>query len=91
MKKIICPVCGQEYLQDELFLDLTGKHYTIEKTNSGKIDFYFGTDPEEETTYICDGCNSKLIVKCVPSFTVAVNEKPENYVTKIVPKEKSLF
>lgn len=91
MKYITCPVCGQEYLPDELFVDLTGKHNVIEKTRAGKIDFYFGDDPEEETYYICDSCNSKFKVKIDVKFTTSVENESSEYITKIQPLEESLF
>lgn len=91
MKYITCPVCGEEYLQDEIFVDLTGKHKVIEKKTDGKIDFYLGDDPEEVTDYICDSCGTRFIVKADTRFTVSQATDKKEHVIKLPSKEDSLF
>ena len=97
--KIICPVCGQEFMPSEIYLPdyFLGRPTEIVKTTSGKIDFYFGQkmDPDEE--YICDNCGAHLKIHANISFNViAENKDEEEHVThfnkfKKVQLEEQLF
>ena len=85
-QKIICPVCGREYMPAEIFLpvDLLGKPVEVVRNEGGKIEFFLGDSPEFVETYICDGCDTEFQVSANLSFeTVAVNQPfSEEYTSK---------
>ena len=92
LPKIICPVCGQEYLPSEIFDPeaVFGKQYDITKSESGEIKFYLGDDPDLEEEYICDSCNTKLKITMNMSFDVKQFEEEnfEEYSTKLERPKK---
>lgn len=88
---IPCPVCGREYLPEEILYpdSVLGKHYEIFKDHSGKVSYAFGTPSSDEETFICEDCLSKFRVKIHLSFDTEIIEKDEDeYVTKIKKKDK---
>ena len=93
LPKIICPVCGQEYLPSEIFNPnaVFGKQYDIMKSESGEIKFYLGDDPDLDEEYICDGCGTKLKIHMNMTFEVEQSEEKdfeEEYTTKIDKPKK---
>ena len=55
---IKCPNCKYEYLPAEIFYpqSVFGKPEHILRDNSGKIEYYEGTEMELSETYCCDKC-----------------------------------
>lgn len=90
LPKIVCPVCGQEYMPSEIF---TAKYFLgheshIEKLSSGKIDFTFGQISNTVETYICDNCDTKFEVELEGYWKVTeIKEKEiKEYKTQLQPK-----
>ena len=90
--KVICPICGQEYLPSEIFNPdaVFGKQRDITKSDSGEIRFYLGDDPDLEEEFICDNCNTKLKINMIMTFNVEPfkEENFEDYSTKIDKPKK---
>ena len=89
---IKCPHCGAEYLPAEIFYpnSLLGKPADIEKTATGTIDCYNGSNMNLVEEYMCDNCDTTFAVRAqVNFFTRIIEEKSfeKNYKTKI-KKEK---
>lgn len=63
-KKIICPVCGRQYLPGEIYLpkNFLGQPKYVEKDCSGKIIFADGGDMCLKETYQCDKCDTTFEV-----------------------------
>lgn len=88
MKKIICPICGAEYLIEEIFIPeyFFGKPQYIEKNDNGKILNYIGKDMDLVEKYKCDYCNkyftikADISIKCEPND---ISNFSETYETKI--------
>ena len=61
--KIVCPVCGREYLPEEIFVPCKPKNIV---RDNGKILGYTGDSFNLKETYKCDGCDATLrILGCV--------------------------
>lgn len=85
MKEIIkCPYCNTEYLPEEIFMgdEFLGNRLVI-KDESGKIKVIDGDEPELMSSYICDCCNKKFIVKASVSYEVLKDDFDEEYTIKI--------
>ena len=98
--KIVCPICGEEYLPVEIFIpdDFFGRPDEVVRDPAGKIEFFLGRGMNLNEEYICDGCGAKMRIKANISFTVDTDPVEEDeYVTsferpkKIRLKETDLF
>lgn len=56
--KIVCPVCGAEYLPAEIYLpnEFLGKPKNIIKTKQGKIEHFEYSTMNNKEKYECDYC-----------------------------------
>lgn len=68
--KIICPVCGREYLPEEIFVP--SKPSSIVRDNNGKIISYVGDSFSLEEQYCCDCCNTTFRVIGYTRFSTDV-------------------
>lgn len=82
MKKIICPICGEEYYPQEIFILTQYADNKIRyKDITGKlIDDY---DTKFEETYRCDACNNTFYIDMNIEFNCYVDEWEDEYSTKI--------
>ena len=92
---IRCPHCGAEYLPAEIFYPkyFLGMPKNIEKSATGIINFYDGTNMCLCEEYMCDKCNTTFMVKASVSFNVKkVEGKSFNgdYKTKLKKTEFTL-
>lgn len=86
--KIVCPVCGAEYLPVEIFIpdDFFGRPDEVIRDPADRIEFFLGRGMNLTETYICDSCGSNMRVNAKLSFDVDVipkDEDEEDYETKI--------
>ena len=86
---IICPVCGREYLPEEIFTrkSMYGKPQHIVRNEYGKILSFEGSSAFLEETYMCDKCDAFFRVngKMVFNSTVAVKpDVSDEYTSKLV-------
>ena len=81
---IKCPHCGAEYLPEEIFIgdEFLGNR-NVTKLKDGTIDWVEGDEPELESSYYCDYCNTKIIVKAKVSYDVEQEDFDEEYSVKI--------
>ena len=81
---IRCPHCGAEYYAEEIFVgdEFLGTRFAT-KSSKGKIEHTVGNKPELESSYVCDFCNKKFIVKAHPGYTVEKDDFDEEYSIKI--------
>lgn len=91
--KIVCPVCGSEYLPVEVFIpdDFFGKPVEIMRNEAGKIDFVLGEGMNLTETYVCDNCNTQLKINTEISFNTEVDTKEtfeEEYVSSFTKPKK---
>lgn len=97
--KIVCPVCGHEYLPAEIYLpnDFLGKPTEIIRDDSGHIEFYFGDVMDPDADYICDSCGARMHVHADISFNVitsnSANKEHVTYYNKFkkLQLEEQLF
>lgn len=87
-EKIICPVCGQEYLPIEIFVpyNFFGTLNFIKRNEDGKIEYFLGQEPDYCETFTCTKCNTTFITKTQISFKTELNQKLDYehlYVTKL--------
>ena len=88
MKQFItCPVCGREYLPEEIFLrnEMYGHPKAVVRDDKGKIIGFSGTTAHFYETYICDGCDTPFRVNGSLSFradVAPVSKFEEEYVSK---------
>lgn len=73
--KIICPVCGTEYLPAEVYLpnELLGRPSDIERDITGKILSFCGKTLSPKETYTCDKCNSLFEVFAKVQFNTRLS------------------
>lgn len=69
--KIVCPICGQEYLPAEIFIPnaVFGKPSSIVRDNGGNILDYEGIRPDNKEEFICEKCNKPFSVVLEQTFT----------------------
>lgn len=93
MIKITCPVCGAEYLPNEIYLpnSFMGDARDIVKDANGKILDVYGETMDLKEHYQCDYCNAHLQVSCKVNFSAEHSKKHnlENYKTEL--NKPSLF
>lgn len=90
MKKstiIKCPKCGREYLAGEIFIPkyFVGQPKDVIKGFEGNILTYEGEDMDLTEEYICDGCNTKFLIKAQVNFKTELAKDvfdDEEYVSK---------
>lgn len=92
--RIVCPVCGTEYMAGEIYLpnEFVGQPKNIEKSYSeGKVLYYSGHDMNLEESFICDRCNTHFTVKAKVYFETYEEDYSINkeYTTSL--NKKSLF
>ena len=78
--KIVCPVCGREYLPEEIFVPTKPK--AIIRDDSGKIVSYSGCSCDLVEEYICDTCDNKLMIVGHIQFNTSVAPKDDSSDTK---------
>lgn len=91
MKKgilIRCPHCGAEYLPAEIFYPkhFLGNPKDIEKSRSGEINYYSGSNMCFSEEYMCDVCNTTFSARAQVCFVVRkIEEKSfsSDYKTKL--------
>lgn len=82
--KIVCPICGAEYLPSEIYIpaEFFGRPTEVIRDPADKIEFFLGHGMNLEEEYICDGCGAKMRIKANLSFTVDTEPVEEDeYVT----------
>lgn len=98
--KIICPICGAEYLPVEIFMpeEFFGRPTEIIRDPADKIEFFLGKGMNLNENYVCDSCGATMRVKARISFDVETDPVDEDeYVTtferpkKIKLEEVDLF
>ena len=69
---IKCPNCGAEYLPAEIFYPryFFGNPSNIEKSATGKINFYDGRNMSLSEEYMCDFCNTTFQARAAMTFIV---------------------
>ena len=84
MIKIVCPVCGAEYLPSEVYYpkDFLGQPSYISKTREGRIEFFSGSNMNLKETYVCDFCKHTMTVKAFVNFSVDTPQLPPSHITK---------
>lgn len=77
---IKCPYCDAEYLPEEIFMgdEFLGNRQAV-KLDNGKIDFVNGDEPELESSYICDFCNKRFVVRAKISFEAFDDDFDDEY------------
>lgn len=88
--RIICPVCGRNYLPGEIFIPnyLIGQPKYVERDTYGKILNVDGISPDNQEEYKCDGCGTDLIISCDIKFYTEVDER-KNFDTPYTTKLKT--
>lgn len=81
---IKCPYCGAEYLPEEIFMgdEFLGNREIV-KDENGKITIVGGIEPELSSSYVCDCCNKRFIVKATVTYEVMKDDFEEEYTVKI--------
>ena len=85
--KIKCPICGYEYLPEEIFYSdkFLGSASNIIRDEQGKIIDFKNDSMNLHEEFICDKCGSKFNVDGKIVFDVTEKEKieDEEFVVKI--------
>ena len=98
--KIVCPICGAEYLPMEIFMpeEFFGRPDEVIRDPADKIEFFIGKGMNLNEEYVCDVCGATMRVKAKLSFEVSTDPVEEDeYVTtferpkKIQLSEEDLF
>ena len=85
---IVCPVCGREYLPEEVFMgeDFISKDIrAIVKDEDGKILNFEGTSiSSPATVYQCDGCGNtfRITAKVDYKMDIVQDDFSEEYTSK---------
>ena len=85
---VICPVCGREYLPEEIYTkkSLYGSPKSVARNEYGKIIGFDGNTVNLDESYTCDSCNTFFRVsgKMVFNTSIAVNKQfEEEYTSKL--------
>lgn len=84
--KIICPICGAEYLPEEIYVPKAffGKQDYIEKDhNTGKLKAFYGKGMDLTEQYVCDHCHNTFNIRAEVIFiTTKSDDVSKSQVTK---------
>lgn len=90
---IVCPVCGREYLPEEIFLksEMYGNPKAIVRDDEDKkIIRYSGDSVNLYETYQCDKCDTLLRVTGRLNFMTDIISKKEDFSEEYVSKFKKV-
>lgn len=89
--KIVCPICGAEYLPVEIFIpeEFFGKPDEVIRDPADKIEFFLGKGMNLNEEYICDSCGTNMRITARLSFDVDTDQVDEDeYVTTFEKPKK---
>ena len=83
--KIVCPICGAEYLPSEIYIpdEFFGKPTEVIRDPADRIEFFLGKGMNLDEEYICDSCGANMRISAKLSFVVDTEpvEDDDEYVT----------
>lgn len=68
--KIKCPVCGWEYLPEEVYVKILGKPQNIVRNEKGQIIHFTGDSIDPEEDFTCEHCKTELKIILEPKFKI---------------------
>ena len=76
--KIKCPICGWEYLPEEIYVSILGNPKNIVRDEKGKILYHTGDSMDRRENFECWHCHTNLKVTMECKFKVEPNDWEED-------------